>query len=299
MRSVPAAGVVRAVALASVLMGGVPARAGVGDLLVAPTRLVIDNSRGTEVVLNNIGADLANYRVSLELRRMDSEGCLLDVPEASQTAHEKQTLELITYAPRRVALPPNQPQAIRVGVRPPADLPDGEYRAHLLFRAIPDAKPLTAQGDSRTLSVQLIPIYGVLIPVIIRKGNLTVAATVSDIHLGQMPPPCPETGTPDAAVGKVRAPQPLKVDAPALVLTMKRTGNRSVYGNIRVYHPGDPKPIYAVNGIATYAELDQRQVYLPITPEQKTILHGPVTVEYREPDDLGGGLIASAQAELP
>ena len=32
-----------------------PAEAGVGDLLVAPTRLVLDGRRGAEIILNNIG----------------------------------------------------------------------------------------------------------------------------------------------------------------------------------------------------------------------------------------------------
>ena len=47
-----------------------PPHAGVGDLLVAPTRVVLDGRRGTEIILNNIGDDVATYRVSVELRRM-------------------------------------------------------------------------------------------------------------------------------------------------------------------------------------------------------------------------------------
>ena len=54
-----------------------PARAGVGDLLVAPTRVVLNGRRGTEVILNNIGEDVATYRVTAELRRMTPEGKLL------------------------------------------------------------------------------------------------------------------------------------------------------------------------------------------------------------------------------
>ena len=38
-------------------------------------------------------------------------------------------------------LAPHQPQAIRIAARPPQGLPDGEYRVHLLFRAIPPATP--------------------------------------------------------------------------------------------------------------------------------------------------------------
>ena len=47
-----------------------PAEAGVGDLLVAPTRIVLDGRKGAEIILNNIGDEPATYRVSVEFRRM-------------------------------------------------------------------------------------------------------------------------------------------------------------------------------------------------------------------------------------
>ena len=113
------------------------ANAGVGDLLVAPTRVVLNGRRGTEVILNNIGDDVATYRISAELRRMTPDGKLDDVADPNTT--EKAAQEMILYAPRKVTLPPNQPQAIRLSARAPEGLPDGEYRVHMLFRAIPDA----------------------------------------------------------------------------------------------------------------------------------------------------------------
>ena len=51
-----------------------PASAGVGDLLVAPTRIVLDGRKGTEIILNNIGDEPATYRVSVEFRRMTPDG---------------------------------------------------------------------------------------------------------------------------------------------------------------------------------------------------------------------------------
>ena len=116
-----------------------------GDLLVAPTRIIFDGQRGTEVILNNIGSETATYRISLELRRMNAEGRLDDVTPEQENEIEKAAKGMIRYAPRRVTLPPNQPQAIRLGIRAPQGLADGEYRAHLLFRAIPKAKPVTDQ----------------------------------------------------------------------------------------------------------------------------------------------------------
>ncbi len=261
-----------------------PSYAGVGDLLVAPTRLVLENGRGTEVVLNNIGTDTANYRISLELRRMDTAGNLNDVPEAVANDHEKTTLALISYAPRRVTLPPNQPQSIRVGIRPPADLPDGEYRAHMVFRAIPDAIAPTTP-TTNTLAIKLIPIYGVVIPVIVRKGQLSVTAQLADVHLGSV-------------VNQDKAGPPI----PTLAFTLSRQGTRSVYGNIRLLRAGLPKPLFEAKGIAVYAEIGQRTVEFPLKPnmtdEQIAALKGPVTVEYREPDDLGGGVISVVQTVL-
>ena len=60
-----------------------PASAGVGDLLVAPTRLVLNGGRGTEVILNNIGEEPATYRISVEFRRMKGDGTREAVAEPS------------------------------------------------------------------------------------------------------------------------------------------------------------------------------------------------------------------------
>jgi P pilus assembly chaperone PapD len=86
---------------------------------------------------------------------------------------EKAALSLVRYAPRRVTLPPNQPQSIRVGLNPADTLPDGEYRVHMLFRAIPKTQAVTDEANASELKIQLIPLYGITIPIIVRKGDLT------------------------------------------------------------------------------------------------------------------------------
>jgi hypothetical protein len=246
-----------------------------GDLLVAPTRVILDGSRGTEVILNNIGSEPATYRVSIELRRMLPDGSLEEVDAAKADAHDATTLGMISYAPRRVVLPPNQPQSIRIGVRAPQGLPDGEYRAHMLFRAIPDAKPVEP-GASRKdgVSIALTPIYGVTIPVIVRRGSLVATAAIADPRLLH------------------------DEDGAALAFTLARSGTRSVYGRIRVTKPGLAKPVMEVRGIAVYAEVGQRTVKLPIPDDLAATLPGPVKIEYLEDNDAGGGIIASLDAVI-
>ena len=106
---------------ASLLAAAAPAGAGVGDLLVAPTRLVLDGRKGAEVVLNNIGEEPATYRISVEFRRMTPDGGLMEVDQP--TAEEKLAQDMIVYAPRRVTLAPRQPQSVRVSARAPQGRP--------------------------------------------------------------------------------------------------------------------------------------------------------------------------------
>jgi hypothetical protein len=250
------------------------AHAGVGDLLVAPTRIVLDGRKGAEIILNNIGSEPATYRVSIEFRRMTEAGDLVDV--TTPTPADQTAEDMIIYAPRKVTLAPNEPQAIRIAARPPQGLPDGEYRVHMLFRAIPPATPVVQAPAEEAKGVQfkLTPVYGVTIPVIVRLGNLQVAAGIAGVHLEKK----------DGAV--------------AVGLDLTRSGTRSTYGEVRVLKAGIKDPIAIQKGIAVYTEIGKRHVSVPVADAYKAAAAGPVTVEYIETYDDGRQLIAETQAVL-
>jgi P pilus assembly chaperone PapD len=262
--------------LAGALIAGpaAPASAGVGDLLVAPKRVVLDGRRGSEIVLNNIGDQPATYRISVEFRRMTPEGNLVEVTNPSAT--DKTAADMIVYAPRRVTLAPHQPQSIRIAARPPQGLPDGEYRVHLLFRAIPPATPVApSDGEPvKGLHLQLIPIYGVTIPVIVRLGNLQVKAAIANVELEK------------------------KDGKPAIGLDLSRSGSRSTFGDVRVLKPGVKDPIALQSAVAVYTELGSRHVIIPVDDSYKGELTGPVTVQYVETFDDGRQTLAETQAVL-
>jgi P pilus assembly chaperone PapD len=250
-----------------------PAQAGVGDLLVAPTRIVLDGRRGTEIVLNNIGDAPATYRISVEFRRMTADGNLEDVTDPSPA--EKAAADMIVYAPRRVTLAPHEPQSIRLTARPPQGLPDGEYRVHLLFRAIPPSTPVTAAADqARGLHLQLIPVYGVTIPVIVRLGNLQATAGISNVEL-------------EKRGGK-----------PEISLDLSRSGSRSTFGEVLVLKPGLKEPIAIQKAVAIYTDVGSRHVTIPVDEAYKGDVSGPVTVQYIETYRDGDEKIAETQAVL-
>jgi len=252
-----------------------PAQAS-GDLLVAPPRVILDGRRGTEACLNNIGNERATYRITLERRRMNDQGRLDDVDLEAANEKEKAALTVIRYAPRRVTLPPNQPQSIRIGMQPAESLPDGEYRAHLLFRAIPKTPPAdAAQNVGNELKIQLIPIYGISIPVIVRKGNLQGTAALANVRM-----------TTDN-------------EGPALEFDMTRKGDKSVFGEIHITKPGVAEPISVAKGIAIYPKVASRNTSLPLPPEVAAKMHGEVVISYYEAPEAGGGLIAQTRQVLP
>ncbi|MEP7315541.1 MAG: molecular chaperone [Sphingomicrobium sp.] len=260
------------IAAASSMLLAVPAQAGVGDLLVAPTRIILNGSRGAEIVLSNIGEEVATYRVSVELRRMTPAGALEEVPTANE--REKIAQDMIFYAPRRVTIAPNQPQTIRIAARAPQGLADGEYRAHLLFRAVPKPRPVVPKQEVKGIGFELIPVYGVTIPVVVRLGNLQAKAGIANVSLVK-------------ADGK-----------PAIALDLVRGGDRSVYGDVRVFKAGIKDPIAQQRGVAVYTEIGQRHLVIPVNPELASSANGPVTVEFVEVSDSGSVPMASTSAVL-
>lgn len=243
-----------------------------GDLLVAPTRVILDGSRGTEVVLNNIGSEPATYRISLEIKRMTAEGGLDEIAEENVTPAERAALDMIAFSPRRVTLPPNQPQVVRVGVRLPEGTPPGEYRAHMLFRSVPDTAPASVEPKpaGEGVSIALTPIYGITIPVIVRVGDLGADATIGEAWVSDTQ------------------------DGPAFNFDLARSGNRSVYGDIEVTRPGVPEPLLVARGIAVYPEVAARKVSLRVPEELAAKLKGPVRIRYSEDREIGGGTIDEA-----
>lgn len=249
-----------------------------GDLLVAPTRVVINGGGGAEVVLSNIGDKPATYRISLELRRMDETGDFDEVAEADANTSERAALDMVRYAPRRVTLLPGQPQAVRISVRPPEGLPDGEYRVHMNFRAVPSADPIEAAAadpaQAAGVSIKLVPVYGITIPVFVRKGRLEGKASLG-------------------------AAQLVRSESGAFIeLDMGRSGTRSVYGEI-TGKDARGQTIFSIRGIAIYSEVNRRKARIPLNAEQLARLKGPVKIEYRELPENGGALLAETIATFP
>jgi len=256
-----------------------------GQLMVSPTRIVFEgNERTKQVNLINNGSEAGRYRISFVRRKMDEDGRFEDVSENEPGMYSD---EIVRFSPRQVTLQPGQSQTVRLMLRKKRDMPDGEYRSHMLFQSLPDPAETDishlADDDSKGMTVQLIPVVGITIPVIVRQGKLSSTVSLSDFELKQ--------------ANTVKAEQTLS-------FKIKREGNRSAYGDFRVYFTprnGEPVVVAQVNGVAVYTPLASRSVELRLqTPSGLNLSNGELHITYLEPGkDEVTGLLAESTLEVP
>ena len=211
-----------------------PAASGQGNLLITPRRVVFEGAKKTqELNLANTGQDTAKYNVSIIQYRMKEDGSFEEItaPDPGQNFADK----YIRFFPRSVTLGPNEAQVVKMQLTRTEQLAPGEYRSHVYFRSVPKETVLGEEAtkkDSTSISVKLVPIFGITIPVIVRVGQSTMKVTLSDLKL-----------------------EIVNDTIPRLHIAFNRTGNMSVYGDIQVdYIPPQGKTIVVgtVKGIAVY-----------------------------------------------
>ncbi|HOO69962.1 MAG TPA: hypothetical protein PK401_06740 [Bacteroidales bacterium] len=270
--------------LALVVFTGVmiPRAQAQGNLLVTPRRVVFDgSSRVMELNLANTGRDTARYNISFIQYRMTEEGAFEEItePDPGQFFADNH----LRFFPRSVTLAPNEAQTVRMQVVGRERLDPGEYRSHVYFRAVPNQVALGEEDpnrDTTSVSVRLIPIFGITIPVIIRVGEPTTEVYISDLVLDK-----PEEGSPQ------------------LQMTFNRSGNMSVYGDLNVTHvsaEGTETIVGVVNGIAVYTPNALRRFRLELNPPEGVSLDsGKLLITYNAQSDVKPETYASAQLELP
>jgi len=252
-----------------------------GDLLVTPSRIVFEGNKQKEQLnLLNMGQDTATYSISFVQRSMKEDGSFVTIekPDSGQMFADP----YLRIFPRQVTLAPREPQIILVQYRRKADMAAGEYRSHLYFRSEQNYKPLgmgKSDNDTKLLNVQLVPIFGVSIPIIIRTGEVSVSATLSNLEL-----------------------LPLQGTTQNMKLTINRKGNISTYGDITVqYIPVQGKSVLVatVGGVGVYSNISKRNMVLKLTTTSGLKLgKGKLKVQYTAKGDIKPFVYAEGELEI-
>jgi len=263
--------------------GNIALAQGAGDLIVAPTRIVLQGrERTAQLTLLNKGTAPATYRISAINMRMDDDGTVHEIekPDPGQNFATK----LFRYSPRQVTLQPGAAQAIRILLRKPKDLADGEYRSHMFFRGVPDnaGDSVEKKDTGDGIAVRLIPVYGISIPVIIRNGKTDMTVSMSGLQVLQ-----PD----DANV------------LPRLRFQINRQGNRSAFGDLVATYQaanGGDVVIGQLMRLAVYTPNAHRTVEMQLrVPDGVQLNGGKIKLAYKETVEDGGKMMSSTEFTLP
>lgn len=230
-----------------------------GDLFINPSRVVFEGRKSKQSLnLVNTGNETTTYSVSFVQRRMNEDGSFTAIKSPGDAQNFADPY--LRIYPRQITLEPGEGQVIKLQFRRKPEMTDGEYRSHLYFRSEKNYTPLgTKKSDStKLLSVQIIPIYGISIPVIIRRGHNNTKASFSDLKLES------------------------KTD-PILSFTLNRTGDYSTYGNLIaefITDKGINYQIGVVNGVAVYTTIKKRYVSIKLNSSSKELKNGKIRLRY-------------------
>jgi len=246
------------------------------DLNISPKRVVFGpGERSATVYVFNQGDQPATYSVELIDRVMTPDGQIVAAADHPETALDS-ARDLVQYTPRRITLQPRESQAIRVRARPGGD---GEHRSHLTVTALPPENAGftvdQAAAGASDVTLQVVALFSVSIPVIVRDGAMDARAGIDRVALTQ------------------EGAQTL------LSLDLVRNGANSVYGDVEVFveDTAGRRALTAVRGVAVYPEVARRTVTAALP--QMLASGQTLTIVYRDDDAAKGEVLATTTLIAP
>lgn len=250
------------------------------NLLISPTKVIFkDRQRSEKLTLINTGDTTRTYR--LKWREMKS---LATGQYEELTAEEIKDFptasSMIRFSPKQVTLKAGGRQTIKLAVRRPKNLTEGESRSHLVLTALPPKRE--AEGDDNELSMNLSVLISYSLPVIVRKGAATEPElSIDSIKLAY------QTLKNDSYVEKSKASANIEVK-------ISRSGSYSSNGNIIAYWKGasdkEEEIVTRIHDLTIYSEVEQAKINL--TWPNAYITNGQLRVVYEGRGKFTGEIFA-------
>lgn len=210
---------------------------------IVPQKIVIENrERNGELTILNLYDVRGTFRVELMSFMQNEDGVYSEL--ATPLSKDFDPQEIVRFSPRQFTLEPQGRQKVRISLRKPADLPDGEYRFHIkAIRLVQEDE--TRENDKKSIAVKAN--IGVTIPVIVRHGQTNSRASLHDVSLV----PASKTDS----------------QKTELHLNIQREGNASTIGMLEVLwedKSGQVKRIGRITNMNIFTDITNRNVKVPL-----------------------------------
>ena len=226
---------------AATLIAPAPIQAqGQGSILfVSPNRVTVEPDEKIQTITVNNRSDVERrYDIRVVDQVMNEQGST----QRMDVGFKYSAKEMLRFVPKRFSLQPGERQTIRVMVRRPASLADGDYHSHMLFREIPlqrtaDTPVGASAAGASGASFEIKTLYGLAIPVVVQSGAINSSISLMDVQMLKNP-----TG-------------------PVLAVSLQRAGNAEASAYLRAEHvsaaTGARTPVLTGQWVRIYREVDQ------------------------------------------
>lgn len=226
---------------------------------IVPRKIIIENrERSGDLTILNLTNEVSTFRMDIVSFRQNENGIYEELEAPLNPAFDPASI--VRFSPRQFTLKGGGRQKVRLSIRKPANLPDGEYRFHIKALRLAQPDPNLPNG------VYLHANIGVTIPVVVRNGDTSVQARISDVKL----------------VG----PSKTEKNRPELHLQINRQGTESAIGTLAVFwkpQGSSERKIGNIGNMNVFTDVDKRFVQIPLT--EMPYGKGTITVRYLKDSD--------------
>lgn len=254
------------------------------NLLISPTKVIFkDRQRSEQIILINNGNETQTYRVKWEEMK--------SLPTGNYKALTKKEINefpiastMIRFSPKQVTIKPGGRQVIKLAVRRPKNLETGEYRSHMVIKALP-TKGKKSSSNGLSMNLKLLLSYS--LPIVVRKGGgEEPKINIDNVKLSY------KVQQADSYVEKQ------KTDA-YLEIGLNRSGLYSSNGNLVAYWKAgnkEEKIITRVHDLTIYPEVEQAKINL--TWPNAAITNGLLRIEYQGRGEFRGNILAEKTIDV-
>lgn len=254
------------------------------QMLITPLQVTIEGrERSSEIIIVNTSGKTRTYR--LEWKQYDQLQDSGGYNEVTTLDPNKTYLQTIAvFSPRQVTLAPGEKQTVRIAIRRPAELPDGEYKSHLRFQVLPTSDPQEPMTRDPGLKDNEIRVGAKVntsynIPIVYRTGEYNIAVDIEPVTLSTNP-----------KTGKLLAD-----------LAVTRSGTHGAVGQVDIYHTpasGGGETLVGQLGNSTlFNDITRRELTVPLTVS--TLAPGNLRVVYLKAEGQASEHVKLAEKTFP
>lgn len=218
------------------------------NLAITPTIITFkDGERYKDVTLINTSETTKTFQMSWRFFEMQETGASYQPIKTSLGSFD--VSKYVFFTPRRVTIPAKGSQKVRMAFRRPAEMPEGDFHAHLLFS--PAEEPTIDDGktEEKSSAAGVSVKVGYSIPVVIRNGDLAELGKIGQIQITRSP-----------STGKLSVNVPIS----------RQEGAHGVIAHLSIFHVtsgNKDKLVGEVSNANIFPEIKQRLI--PVTLQEE------------------------------